>query len=154
MSYVISTRLMKSEKMTRGEYNYFRGWSIPANENPNDDGYILQDNTGHISWIPEEQYERNFLKVDKNKKLPSGVSIGPKMVEDFIKETHVSTIEGKTTLVRVVLKNGFEIIESSSCVDPDNYSEAIGAECCLEKIKDKIWYLLGFLLQTAYHGIK
>lgn len=98
--------------------------------------------------------EGNVIKVEKNDKLPSGVSIGPKMVDDFIKETHISTIGGKTTLVRVVLKNGFEIIESSACVDPANYSEEIGAKCCLEKIKDKIWYLLGFLLQTAYHGAK
>ena len=27
--------------------------------------------------------------------------------------------------------------------------EKIGAEVCLKKIKDKIWFLLGFLLQTA-----
>lgn len=154
MNYVISTRLMQSEEMTRGEYNTFRGWTIPENENPHDKGYKVVDNTGHVSWIPLEQYERNFLRVDENKKLPSGVSVGAKMVEDFIKEKHVSTIGGKTTLVRVVLKNGFEIIESSACVDPANYSEEIGAECCLEKIKDKIWYLLGFLIQTAYHGVK
>lgn len=54
---------------------------------------------------------------------------------------------------QVVLVNGFEIIESSACVDATNYSEEIGAECCMERIKDKIWYLLGFLLQTAYHGV-
>ena len=97
--------------------------------------------------------ESNILEVEDNPKLPSGVSIGPKMVENFIKEKHISTIGDKTTLVRVVLKNGFEIIESSSCVDKDNYNEEIGAECCMKKIKDKIWMLLGFLLQTAYKGV-
>lgn len=97
--------------------------------------------------------ESNILEVEDNPKLPSGVSIGPKMVEDFIKEKHISTIGDKTTLVRVVLKNGFEIIESSACVDKDNYNEEIGAECCMKKIKDKIWMLLGFLLQTAYKGV-
>jgi len=56
--------------------------------------------------------------------------------------------------VRVTLVNGFEIIESSACVDKRNYLESIGAEICLEKIKDKIWFLLGFLLQTAVGGIK
>lgn len=94
--------------------------------------------------------ESNIIEVEDNPKLPSGVSIGPKMVEDFIKEKHISTIGDKTTLVRVVLKNGFEIIESSACVDKANYNEVIGAECCMNKIKDKIWMLLGFLLQTAY----
>lgn len=94
--------------------------------------------------------ESNIIEVEDNPKLPSGVSIGPKMVEDFIKEKHISTIGDKTTLVRVVLKNGFEVIESSACVDKANYNEEIGAECCMNKIKDKIWMLLGFLLQTAY----
>lgn len=98
--------------------------------------------------------ESNIIEVEDNSKLPSGVSIGPKMVEDFIKEKHISTIGDKTTLVRVVLKNGFEIIESSACVDKANYNEVIGAECCMNKIKDKIWMLLGFLLQTAYTEIK
>ena len=75
------------------------------------------------------------------------------MVDDFIKEVHVSTLGDKTTLVRAILVNGFEIVESTGCVDKANYSEDIGTEICLNKIKDKIWYLLGFLLQTAYNGV-
>lgn len=89
------------------------------------------------------------LKLEDNKNLPSGVSIGPKMVDDFIKEIHISTLGTKTTMVRAVLINGFEIVETSGCVDEANYDEKIGAEVCLKKIKDKIWFLLGFLLQTA-----
>jgi hypothetical protein len=50
--------------------------------------------------------------------------------------------------------NGFEIVESSSCVDKENYSEELGVEICMEKIRDKIWMLLGFLLQTDVSGVK
>lgn len=89
------------------------------------------------------------IPVQKNETLPSGCSVGQQMVDDFIKELYVETIGEKTTLVRAVLENGFEIIESSACVDVKNYDEKIGAEICLKKIKDKIWYLLGFLLQCA-----
>lgn len=95
---------------------------------------------------------KNILPIENNKILPSGVSVGAQMVENFIKEKHVSTIGDKTTLVRVVLQNDFEIIESSACVDKANYDKSIGAEICMKKIKDKIWMLLGFLLQTAYKG--
>jgi hypothetical protein len=49
----------------------------------------------------------------------------------------------------VTLINGFEITEASACVDPVNYDEKIGEEICLSKIKDKIWFLLGFLMQCA-----
>ena len=64
-----------------------------------------------------------------------------------------TTLGDKTTVVRAVLRNGFEIVESSACVSAENYDEAMGREICLEKIKDKVWMLLGFLLQTAVHGI-
>ena len=154
MKSYISTKLVKAKPMNRGEYNKFRGWDIPKNENPDDEGYLIQYPDGYISWCPKKQFEEFNLKVEDNKNLASGVSIGSKMVDDFIKEVHVSTLGDKTTLVRAILVNGFEIVESTGCVDKANYSEDIGAEICLNEIKDRIWYLLGFLLQTAYKGVK
>ena len=138
MSYYIGTKLVSATPDTR----------------EGKEGYIVVYQDGYASWSPKKVFERAYLKVDDNKKLASGVSVGPKMVDDFIKEIHAETIGTKTTLVRVVLVNGFEIVESSSCVDEANYSQSIGIECCLERIKSKIWELLGFLLQTAYQGIK
>jgi len=75
------------------------------------------------------------------------------MVDDFIVSTDVITMGNKCTVVRATLRNGFEIVESSACVSPENYDEKLGAEICMEKIKDKVWFLLGFLLQTAVHGV-
>ena len=68
------------------------------------------------------------------------------MVNDFISYIETSTVGYKTTMVRCVLRNGFEIIETSACVDAQNYDQKLGEEICMKKIKDKIWYLLGFLL--------
>ncbi len=98
--------------------------------------------------------ESNIIEVEENHNLPSGVSIGPKMVENFIVGKQVLTLGTKTTVVKVRLANGFEIVESSSCVDEVNYNEEIGVEICMERIKNKVWELLGFLLQTASNGIK
>ena len=81
-------------------------------------------------------------------------SIGAKMVDDFIKETHVQTMGDKTTVVRAVLRNGFEIVEASACVSKENYSEPVGRDICMGKIRDQVWKLLGFLLQTAVNGVK
>jgi len=94
------------------------------------------------------------MKLDENKDLPSGVSVGEKMVNDFIAIIDTRTIGDRTTVVMCTLRNGFIITESSSCVDPANYSQKIGEEICMGKIKDKIWELLGFLLQTAVNGIQ
>lgn len=153
MQNYISTKLVKAKPMTRGEYNKYRSWEAPKGEDQTIDGYLVIQGA-HETWIPGCAFKQYYLKVDDNKNLPSGVSIGAKMVDDFIKEVHVSTLGDKTTLVRAVLVNGFELVESTGCVDKANYSEEIGAEICLKKINDKIWHLLGFLLQTAYKGVK
>jgi len=95
-----------------------------------------------------------YMKVSPNPALKSGCSISQEMVDGFIKGVHTTTLGEKTTVVRAVLANGFEIIEASACVDPANYDERLGTEICLRKIKDKIWSLLGFLLQTGVGGVK
>lgn len=52
------------------------------------------------------------------------------------------------TYVTVRMKNGFTLRESTTCVDPANYDEEIGKKVCLKRIEDKVWYLLGYSLQT------
>jgi len=62
----------------------------------------------------------------------------------------------KTTIIKARLRNGFEIVESSSCVDPANYDEALGIRICLDKIESKVWELLGFELQQrkrSFHTV-
>jgi hypothetical protein len=68
-----------------------------------------------------------------------------------IKDVLVRTVEefGKpTTYVTVRMENGFTLRESTTCVDPANYDENIGREICLKKIEDKVWFLLGYALQS------
>lgn len=153
MKTYIGCKMLKAEKMTRGEYNLRRGWSVPETEDPKDPGYYLVYPDEYVSWSPAEVFEKSYMELDDNKNLPSGVSIGPKMVKEFISYYEVQTLGDRTTMVRCVLRNGFEIVEASSCVDPTNYSEEMGKEICLKKIEDKIWELLGFLLQTGVNGV-
>ena len=154
MKKYIGCRMFEVEPMTRGDYNAYRGWNVPADENPLDEGYLTKDPDGHVSWLPKNTFEKAYMKLEDNPELPSGVSIGPKMVDEFIAYTETKTMGTKTTVVRCVLRNGFEIVESTGCVDEKNYSEKIGYEICMERIKNKIWELLGFLLQMAWNGIQ
>ena len=152
MKKYIGTKLIEAELMAKGTYNETKGRNIPGN--PEDEGYLVRYQDGYVSWSPREVFDKAYLAVDDNKNLPSGVSIGQRMVDEFISYTETHTMGDRTTVVRCVLRNGFEIVESSSCVDPKNYSEEMGRDICMGKIKDKIWELLGFLLQTAWHGIQ
>lgn len=119
-----------------------------------EEGYKIVYPSGYEGWCPKDIFEKAYLKLTPNPQLKSGISISKDMVKDFVKETHVTTLGDKTTVVRAVLVNGFEIVESSSCVDKENYSIKMGEEICMEKIYDKIWGFLGFLLQTGVGGVK
>ena len=55
----------------------------------------------------------------------------------------------KTLIMAAILPNDFEIVVSSSCVMPEMYDEEIGKELCEQKIKDQIWFLLGYELQQS-----
>ena len=71
-------------------------------------------------------------------------------MQDVICKT-ATEFDKPVTYITVRMKNGFTLRESTTCVDPANYNEEIGKQICLEKIKDKIWFLLGYALQDKVY---
>ena len=59
----------------------------------------------------------------------------------------VAKLGEKTTVVHMTLPNGFELVESSSCVDSANYDGRIGEDICKRRLIDKVWMLEGYRLQ-------
>lgn len=67
MKQFIGTKQVRGMPMTRADYNTLRGWTVPADENPSDEGYIVEyldggtpnhpDYAGYISWSPKKQFE-------------------------------------------------------------------------------------------------
>lgn len=49
--------MVKAEPITRGAYNEYQGWTIPADKNPFDEGYLIEYPDGYISWSPQKQFE-------------------------------------------------------------------------------------------------
>ena len=73
-------------------------------------------------------------------------------VQDNMKDVVIRTVtefDKPTTYVTVKMNNGFILRESTTCVNPSNYDENIGAEICLKKIENEVWKLLGFLLSET-----
>lgn len=58
----------------------------------------------------------------------------------------------KTTVLMATLPNGFVIVESSSCVDPENFDMKIGEQICMEHLENKIWELEGYKLQCEMNA--
>ena len=146
MQKYIGTKIIEAEPC--------KAWKDTKLHKAGEDGYKVRYPDGYESWSPKEVFERAYLKLTVNPELRTDKpSISQEMVDDFIVAAEVTTMGDKCTVVRATLRNGFEIVESSACVCAENYDEKLGADICMEKIKDKVWFLLGFLLQTAVHGI-
>ena len=155
MKQYIGTKLIEAEKAYRvdGKVVTLAENRVPCG-NEVERGYKVRYADGYESFSPAEVFERAYLPLEVNGKLKTEApSISAEMVERFIDHHETVTMGGKTTGVRAVLKNGFEIVESSSCVSAENYDEKLGEEICMERIRNKIWELLGFLLQTAVGGV-
>ena len=71
------TKRVHVQPMTRGAYNAYRGWQVPADENPADDGYLVEDvdggksnhpnHAGYISWSPKDVFERAYCEVGQRR---------------------------------------------------------------------------------------
>ena len=75
--------------------------------------------------VTQEQIDDLFNKADKKENI----------------------IFNKCLVVTVKLRNGFIIVESSACVDVNNFDTQIGREICYDRIKNKLWELEGYKLQ-------
>lgn len=70
MMKFIGTKVIFGRPMTRAQYNKYRGWTLPENENGDDDGYLVEyldggqanhpDHAGYISWSPAEVFARAY----------------------------------------------------------------------------------------------
>lgn len=60
MKKYIGTKMIEAEEMNRGDYNAYRGWQIPADENPKDEGYLVKYSDGYESWSPKKQFEEAY----------------------------------------------------------------------------------------------
>ena len=73
MKTYIGTKIIRAKPMNRQAYNAYRGWVVPKDENPLDEGYLVEymdggkANTvkyvGYISWSPKAQFEAAYTEI-------------------------------------------------------------------------------------------
>lgn len=73
MQKYIGTKRLKATPMTRGDYNEYRGWECPKNENPDDTGFMVEyqdggvsnhpNHEGYISWSPTNVFELAYRPI-------------------------------------------------------------------------------------------
>lgn len=60
MQKYIGVKQVEAKPMTRGDYNNYRGWTVPKDENPNDEGYMVKYADDYVSWSPKETFEKSY----------------------------------------------------------------------------------------------
>lgn len=73
MRKYIGTKLILAKPLLRGEYNRYRGWKTPDNEDPTDEGYLVEylDSPGsvhpnhlnYISWSPKAVFDKSYREA-------------------------------------------------------------------------------------------
>jgi len=79
MKSYIGTKMIMAQPMNRKDYNDYRGWEVPADEDPSDEGFLVEypdggksnhpAHAGYISWSPKDVFERAY-------RLSSGLTFG------------------------------------------------------------------------------
>lgn len=64
MEKYIGVKIIHGEPMTRGDYNKFKGWTIPADENPEDEGYLVKYSDNYISWSPKDAFKDAYRRIN------------------------------------------------------------------------------------------
>lgn len=74
MKSYIGVKQIKARPMSREEYNNYRGWELPEDENGEDDGMLVEytdggasndpRHEGYISWSPIEVFNNAYRRVD------------------------------------------------------------------------------------------
>ena len=70
MKKYIGTKIIHATPMNKGKYNEYRGWEHPPNEDPAEDGFLVeyQDggkandprHKGYISWSPYDAFDKAY----------------------------------------------------------------------------------------------
>lgn len=60
MKKYIGTKMIEAREVRRGDYNKYRGWQTPEDENPEDEGYFVRYSDGYESWLPKKQFEEAY----------------------------------------------------------------------------------------------
>lgn len=74
MKKYIGTKIIEAKKMDRDEYNKYRGWPMPVNEDPLANGYLVKYSDGYESWCPKKQFDEAYREYDESK-LPSTAAL-------------------------------------------------------------------------------
>lgn len=86
--------------------------------------------------------------------LPNSVT--KEYLDDLVAKSNVeyAVFGNKLTVAVITLPNKFKVTGEASCVDANNFDEALGEKYALEAATKKLWELEGYLLASDIYRAK
>jgi hypothetical protein len=82
MTFYVGTKAVDGTPMNRADYNTYRGWLLPEDEDGSDEGFLVEyadggtknhpSHKGYISWSPKDMFEKSYFKTGS---MPFGTAI-------------------------------------------------------------------------------
>lgn len=174
MKKYIGTKTIVAKPMTRLEYNYYRGWEVPSDEDGSDTGYLVEyldggqsnhkNHKGYISWSPSSVFENayqeqpgiislssNDLEVEEriNELGLNALRVTLTNLKDTIKKIEIirhKTESGSYLRFGIItMTNGFTVTgRPSVSVSAENDNDEIGTRIAIENAIHNLWQFVGY----------
>lgn len=176
MQEFIGTKRVLAKPMTRKEYNDYRGWELPADENGDDAGYLVEymdggksnhsNHKGYISWYPCDVFKKAYQAQPEIAEKSAEDVVTEEMIEargltarrvslqelhQAIKKVeilkHTSPNGNILRIAILTLDNGFTVTgRPSVAVSVENDNDEVGVKIATQNAVHEMWPFLGFRL--------
>ena len=110
MKKYVGTKKLKAIPMNKEEYCQYRQWEVPLNENPKEEGYLVEyldggkpndeRHLGYISWSPKDVFEKAYKLIEKNNGV---LTEGEKRVRKSFNPSALTRVEDfKKTMAKAI----------------------------------------------------
>jgi hypothetical protein len=110
-----------AKPMNRKEYNDYRGWELPSDENGEDEGFLVEyiqsetspninhpEHKGYISWSPKDVFEESYIDTYIELKVDELQSFQPHQLRVWKEFTELS--EKISALLRFINGESFKTL--------------------------------------------
>lgn len=96
MKKYLGIKEVEGMPMNLGDYNTYKGWTIPEDEDPGKLGYLVKYPDGYVSWSPLTAFEDSHTEIEGDANTPHYYT------------SLINTLLIKTDSIVVVLPNSRE----------------------------------------------
>lgn len=127
MKKYVGTKKLKAIPMNKEEYCQYRQWEVPLNENPKEEGYLVEyldggkpndeRHLGYISWSPKDVFEKTYKLIEKNNGV---LTEGEKRVRKSFNPSALKRVENFKSITASAIDEIAEVERRVKSASKDN----------------------------------